>query len=237
MQSFVISAKNQSTKEEYVRKICDDHHVDRFDIYNVGEEKGTIGIEEIRNLQKKLFLKPLKSPTKAVVVKNAENLTIIAQNALLKSLEEPPNNTIIIVTVSNKDLLLPIILSRCKIIEPKEENTHRLPENEISQYLNILISLRSCGVGERLKLAQDMGKTKEEALVWLESMALITRKYLIDTVEQNSTRFNDLNHFNKGEFSTSQYLNLLTAFQKTHTILKTTNANPRFTLETLFLNL
>lgn len=218
MQSFVISAKNQSAKEEYVKKICDDHHIDRFDIYALEQEKGTIGIEEVRNLQKKLFFKPLKSPTKAVVVKNAENLTIIAQNALLKSLEEPPENTIIILTVSNKDLLLPTILSRCKIVELKERDV-QLSQNEFSQYLNLLISLRSCEVGERLKLAQDMGKTKEEALSFLETITLAIRKEIIE------------------QPSLPQYLNLLKSFQKTHTILQTTNANPRFTLETLFLNL
>ncbi|MDP3726717.1 MAG: hypothetical protein Q8Q96_00185 [bacterium] len=226
MQSFIISSKNQSIREEYAKKICGDHHVDRFDIYNVGQEKGTIGIEEVRNLQKKLFLKPLKSPVKAVVIKNAENLTLEAQNALLKSLEEPPDNTIIILTASNKDLLLPTILSRCKIVELKKEEA-QLSKNEISQYLDIFISLRSCGVGERLKLAQEVGKTKEEALVWLEAMIFVIRKELIVQVETE----------NYHELSASQHLNLLTSLQQAYTTLKTTNANPRFALETLFLNL
>lgn len=225
MQSFVISAKNQSAKEEYVKKICGDHHIDRFDIYALEQEKGTIGIEEVRNLQKKLFLKPLKSPTKAVVVKNAENLTIIAQNALLKSLEEPPENTLVILTVSNKDLLLPTILSRCKIIELKGEE-QSLQAQELSTFNSKLSTLLKDSVGKRLKFAQDMGKTKEEALLWLEAMILAIRKELIA----------NLNEANQSS-SISQSLNLLISFQKSYAVLKTTNANPRFTLETLFLNL
>ncbi|MBI2189920.1 MAG: hypothetical protein HYU49_00055 [Candidatus Levybacteria bacterium] len=242
MQSLIISAKNQKLAEEYVQKICADYQIDRFDIYNAEEEKGTIGIEKIRNLQKKLFLKPIRSKVKAAVIKNAENLTLEAQNALLKSLEEPPDNTIVILTVSNKDLLVSTILSRCKIIELKEDDA-QLPKNEISQYLDILISLRSYGIGERLKLTQDVGKTKEEALLWLEKMILITRGHLIETVEKNGSRFNDLNlpagkagHFSKDGFSAYQHLSLLISLQKSYVILKTTNANPRFTLETLLLN-
>lgn len=218
MQSFVIASKKKEAKEEYVKKICADYRIDRFDIYIVEQEKGTIGIEEVRNLQKKLFLKPLKSPTKAVVVKNAENLTITAQNALLKSLEEPPENTIIILTVSNKDLLLPTILSRCKIIELKGESPN-LQSHERSTFNVQLSTLLKSEVGERLKLAQDTGKTKEEALIWLESIILAIRNELIK------------------QPSRSQYLDLLKSLQKTHTILQTTNANPRFALETLFLNL
>lgn len=218
MQSLIISSKNQNAKDEYVKKICDDHRIDRFDIYIVEQEKGTIGIEEVRNLQKKLFLKPLKSPAKAVVVKNAENLTIAAQNALLKVLEEPPDNTIILLETKNKDLLLPTILSRCKIIELKGESS-KLQSHELSTFNSQLSTFLKSGVGERLKLAQDTGKTKEEALVWLETMMFVIRKELIE------------------QPSSTQYFNILISFQKAYFILQTTNANPRFTLENLFLNL
>src|SRR3989344_5694025 len=55
------------------------------------------------------------------------DITLEAQNALLKILEEPPNNTIIIITTPKKELLLPTIISRCKVIvlQEKEIKKHK----------------------------------------------------------------------------------------------------------------
>ena len=67
-------------------------------------------------------LKPFKGKTKVVVIQSYESITKEAQNALLKVLEEPPANTLIIILTLKKEFLLPTILSRCKIINLKEEN-------------------------------------------------------------------------------------------------------------------
>ncbi len=219
MQSILITSYNANTREDYALRICSDLHIDPFDITMLEpkETKAKIGIEDVRILQKKMFLKPFRSPIKAALIKNAELLTTEAQNSLLKLIEEPPAHTIIILTASNKDALLPTILSRCKIIELKDA-AYEISEKEISQNLKTLMSLSSVGTGERLKLAQDLSKNKDEAIIFLEKMILAARKTLIETYS-------------------SDYLNLLKSLQRTHTVLKTTNASPRLVLENLFLNL
>lgn len=218
MQTLIIDSKDKTKSLEHAIKICKDEKIDGFDIDIIEKTDASIGVEDVRNFQKKIFFKPIKSQTKAVVIKDSENLTIEAQNALLKVLEEPPSNTIIILTVTNSDLLLPTILSRGKIIRLKKEGLE-LSKDEIKKYNDILASLPSFGVGERLKLAESLTKNREETLFWLEKMILVLRKNLID------------------DASLTQLLNYLIAFQKTHTILSTTNANLRLTLENLFLNL
>lgn len=81
----------------------------------IDPESETISIDEIRHLQQ--FLK-LKVPSKhssikrVIVVHNAERLRIEAQNAFLKTLEEPPADTCIILTVPRSGMLLPTIISR-----------------------------------------------------------------------------------------------------------------------------
>ena len=76
-----------------------------------------VGIEDVRELIGELDRKPLNSPLKAALILKAQNLPIEAQNALLKTLEEPPENTRIILTAPTVESLLSTIGSRCLKIE------------------------------------------------------------------------------------------------------------------------
>lgn len=218
IQSFIIAAKDETQRKNYALKICTDNQIDNFDITIIGEELAALGIEEVRNLKKNIFLRPFKSQLKATIINIISNITQEAQNSLLKILEEPPQNTIIILTVENKELFLPTILSRCQMINLATSNW-QLATSELSvlsSQLSILIVGR---VGDRLTLAQLVGKNREEALAWLEKMITLARQKLIS------------------DPSIAQLLNYLITFQRTHTLLSTTNVNPRLALETLFLNM
>lgn len=221
MQSFIVSSKAQEKTEEYVIKFCQDCQIDNFDI-EIIQRDGSIGIEEIRNLQKKIFLKPLAGNTKATIIKNSQNLTPEAQNALLKVLEEPPPNTVIILTTQNKDLLLPTIRSRCKIIH-LQDVTPDLLEKNFPKTLKFLMSLLSYGVGDRFKLAQDISKTKQDSIAFLEEMIISIRHWLMENYTSKKTP--------------DKVFVMLKKFQKIHIILSTTNANPRLAIENLFLGL
>ena len=95
----------------------------------IHDDNGTISIEAIRDLQKFLQLKTIgtKPIRRAVVIEHAEALTKEAQNALLKILEEPPADTVLLLTADNQRALLPTILSRVQIIPvyAPEEQTLR----------------------------------------------------------------------------------------------------------------
>ncbi len=89
------------------------HSISPFDIIYLGENCGSIKIEQIRELRQKLNLKPFQGTNKATIIYNAQNLTPEAQNSLLKTLEEPPFDTVIILVAPNENLLLATIVSRC----------------------------------------------------------------------------------------------------------------------------
>ena len=220
MHSFLISSKDKKKTFQYIQTFCKENKIDPIDVNLFSSEKA-VGIEDVREIQKKLFLRPLKSPMKISILDASCGLTTEAQNSLLKMLEEPPNNTIIMLLVSQKEMVLPTILSRCKIVELKE--TLSLNKSEFTQYLNILISLSRRGVGEKLKLASDITKNEGETLIWLERTIIVARQKLIETYSKKP--------------STPQYLNILISLQKTYTLLKATTVNKRFALENLFLNL
>ncbi len=78
--------------------------------------EAVIKIDEIRNLQTKLGYLPYEGRTKVAIIDDAEQLNIQAANSFLKTLEEPPDSTILILIVSNIHKLMPTILSRCQTI-------------------------------------------------------------------------------------------------------------------------
>ena len=79
-----------------------------------GEEK--ISINEVRKIQRKINLKSQQSPLKICLIDNAERLTKEAQNAILKILEEPPQNSLFILITAKPKLLSATIRSRCQNI-------------------------------------------------------------------------------------------------------------------------
>ncbi len=129
----------------------------------------SIGIDEIRQIKTFLSRKPLGSSPNTVIIRSAEKLTLPAQNALLKTLEEPPGHSIIYLVTNHPDQLLPTILSRVQI-------TIKQLSNEIinSQSKDLLSKLlESTGVGERIKILNEAGFTRESFLEFLDNLELI----------------------------------------------------------------
>jgi hypothetical protein len=79
----------------------------------IAQKSSVLTINTVRVLTQKIQLTPVESSTKAVVVLGMENLQYEGANAWLKSLEEPPANTIIVMTTMKSERVLPTIRSRC----------------------------------------------------------------------------------------------------------------------------
>ena len=89
------------------------------DMARAREEKSSasqISISQIRRLRSDLALQGVRGRRKVAILEPAEKLTADAQNALLKTLEEPPAGCVLILVTSNADALLPTIRSRCQCI-------------------------------------------------------------------------------------------------------------------------
>ena len=81
---------------------------------NTAEGETKIYVEDIRDIKAFLSLRPYRGPYKFVIVDNADRLTVEAANALLKSLEEPTPNTVLILVSSQPRQLLATVSSRCQ---------------------------------------------------------------------------------------------------------------------------
>lgn len=83
-------------------------------IYVTHEKPGSIGVDDVREqINDTIMIRPYSSYYKIYIVDEAEKMTVQAQNALLKTIEEPPSYAVIILITTNQEAFLPTILSRC----------------------------------------------------------------------------------------------------------------------------
>ena len=84
-----------------------------------------ITVEQVRELERELYLRPFTAPLKVAVIFDAERMCLggaSAANAFLKTLEEPPAHTLILLTSGRPAMLLPTIISRCLRLDLGFEN-------------------------------------------------------------------------------------------------------------------
>lgn len=97
------------------RKVSGGSHAD---IHMVAPlpDKRDISIEQLRDMQRTLSLRPYEAPRKTCIIEPAERMSVNAANSLLKTLEEPPGNALIILLTENAGMLLSTIRSRCQLV-------------------------------------------------------------------------------------------------------------------------
>ena len=101
--------KNCNTCDSCI-KFNSSNNPDYLEIYPDGN---SIKIAQVRQMQEKVYQKPIVSNKKVFIIEDSEKMTEEAQNALLKTLEEPPEYMVIILITSNENKLLNTVKSRC----------------------------------------------------------------------------------------------------------------------------
>lgn len=151
MHAFLLVGNNPN--EELAARIKT-WKISSWDTIRIPEE-GTIGIEMIRNFEHDLSLSPRNSPAKVGVIHSMERLTVEAQNALLKTLEEPPPHTYIIGTTVVPEALLPTVLSRMSVV--------KLTISDTRNDTTLLTKLLGASPGKRLALLEPYVSTRDDA--------------------------------------------------------------------------
>jgi len=100
------------------------------DVRLVQPEKTTIRIEQIRELISEIAFQPFEAKYRVVILDPAEQMRLEAHNSMLKTLEEPPSSTFIILVTSNPYMLLPTIRSRARLL-----HFGGIPQRRIQEYL------------------------------------------------------------------------------------------------------
>jgi DNA polymerase-3 subunit delta' len=98
-------------------------HGNHPDVRVIEAVNGTIKIDQIRSMQREVALSPHEGRWKVYIIRQMERATTEAANCLLKTLEEPPAQVVLMLTASDMDQLLPTIISRCQVLNLRSPST------------------------------------------------------------------------------------------------------------------
>ena len=192
------------------------------DIIRITHEKpGTISVEDIRQqLNGDILIKPYSSLYKIYIIDEAEKLTIQAQNALLKTIEEPPIYAVILLLTTNVGMLLPTIQSRCVTLHLKPVSSaliekYLMEDLEIPDYYaNICTAFAQGNVGKakHLALSEDFKEMLSHALHLVKYISEMEVPELIE----------DLKRINTYKMEINDYLDLLIVWYRDVLLFKAT---------------
>ena len=174
------------------------------DIKYITHDKTSISVNDIREeLSNHISIKPYSSEYKIYIIPDANKMTEQAQNALLKTIEEPPVYAIIILLTENCDSLLPTIRSRCVTL-----TMNPIEKDKICTYLEnkfqlepeqAQIAANYCqgNIGKAIRFASssDFIEMKNQVLKLLKNLDSMDIASIIDTIKEFSTHKNDINDY------------------------------------------
>ena len=120
------------------RKIDNNTHPD---VKWIGKDERSrqIKIDEIRGLEREIVLKPYEGKYKVFIIVEAELMNIEAANSFLKTLEEPPKNSLLVLIVERPKGLPPTIVSRCQIVRLMPLATNELTSPDMIEWKNSVL--------------------------------------------------------------------------------------------------
>jgi DNA polymerase III delta prime subunit len=200
---------------------------DQIDVHYITLEQGKneISIDQIREIKNFLSLSPYNSLYKFVTINNAETMSRSATDALLKTLEEPQGNTILILITQTPDLLPKTIISRLQEIRFKQISLNKTAKDFINEeHVNILEK----PLNDIFKYIEKITKQDDNSEIFaiLDSWLFWFREKLIQPMAD---------HPQSGDHNTQQLLNILKEIQKSKDMISGSNVNQRLVLENLIL--
>jgi DNA polymerase-3 subunit delta' len=164
------------------------------DIICVSHEKqASIGVEDVREqLVGDVQIRPYNGKYKIYIIPDAEKMTVQAQNAILKTIEEPPSYAIIILLTTNDQYFLDTIRSRCvtmkiKPVEDELVKKYLMEQVHVPDYqADICVAFAQGNVGKAIRLAssEDFNTIKESAMQLIKNASRMEMHDIIEEVKR-----------------------------------------------------
>ncbi len=206
------------------------------DIIRVTHEKASIGVDDVRiKINNDIQVKPYSSPYKIYIIDEAEKLTEAAQNALLKTIEEPPVYAVLILLTNNLSALLPTILSRCITLKLKAVDQDLIRQFLMSEYkvpdyqaeLSAVFAQGNVGKAVKYASSDEFIGLKEDVLHLLKYLDEMEIYEIIDGLKRISEKKDRIN----------DYLDLMTIWYRDILMYKVTNDLNRLTYKNEYLDI
>ena len=218
------------------------------DFLYIEPDGNSVKIEQIRYIQRKIQEKPIISNKKVYIINDADKMTTEAQNCLLKTLEEPPEYSTIILIGSNENMFLSTIKSRCMII-----HFSKIEDEKIRKYLEEKYELKDISTNMLEIFQGSIGKAillkdKKEQYEKIELIIKsISQKSIIDILNMSEILykskeeiFDILEYINviliKLAKKDYEYIKCINSVEETKTRLKQ-NANYDMSIDNMLFNM
>lgn len=187
------------------KKIASGNHPD---IHCIEPDGTQIKVDQVRALQRELSFRPYEASRKACIIDGADRFNPSSGNSLLKTLEEPPGNALMILVANSADAVLPTIRSRCQILQfsqiSEDELTGFLEERGVApENARVAASLANGTVTKAIELAAEDGLAGRETL--LKGVCGLSKRSLTNL-------FAFAEQFDKDRENTLRSLELITGF-------------------------
>ena len=223
--AYIINGERFSGKE-YIAKVfamalqCEKHEIEpcnechackqalsgnQPDIIHLTHDKpNVITVDDIREqINRDIVIKPYAGDRKVYIINEAEKMNVQAQNALLKTLEEPPEYVVIIILTTNVAALLPTILSRCVVLnmKPVEDS---LVKEFLMKYVQVpdykaevcaAFARGNIGKAKILASSEEFDKIKTEAIALLKHIDEMNINEISLTIKQMNEYKLEINDF------------------------------------------
>ncbi len=227
MHAFLIISNSTEDRKKEKERILAKFKVDKFNQIVISTIDTSI--KNVRETIEKLHFKALNNKYKALIIENINSLSIPSQQTIIKTIEEPPENSIIIIEAENIDQVPPTIVSRTYslfISNTKTSSSEGIVKNS-SFWAKII---KNPSVSQRIAFASELISqvdSKEELILWIEDQLhffrLLLLKRLTESQKNNILNLNQLN----------QILRILLFSKKN----LSANVNMKLIIDHLFLNM
>jgi DNA polymerase-3 subunit delta' len=161
-----------------------------------GRQRKGISVDQLREVERSVALKPYEGRTRVVIVDPADDMTPEAQNAFLKTLEEPPPNVVFVLVATREERLLPTVRSRCRRVEFRlmaaDAIEAALRETDVeAEQSRLLARLAGGRVGWALEMAGNPAllEKRREVLAQARALAAMSLADRFDLAERLSGQF------------------------------------------------
>ena len=181
------------------------------DIKYITPMKKTLGVDDIREqINDDASIKPYAKPYKIYIIPASDTMTIQAQNALLKTIEEPPKYAIFILLAANVDKFLPTIMSRCVLLSARTVSDDEIAKDLKEKFgvgdydARVAASFAGGNIGKAKKLIESdtFKETKD-------SITDLVRDVANGGMDEISKIIKDLSAYKNDKEGLEEYLNML----------------------------
>lgn len=209
MQSFIILG-SEASQSTHIEAFITQQNIDH---YNITRLEGTVKIADVHAVVRSAHVHLGKNQKRLIIFSG--DITIPAQNALLKFIEELSADTFVFFLVPSKDILLETITSRCSVVTLRSDT--KVITDDYHQIINTIIHTRDHAAA-LLLLAESVSTVRE-----YEQFILKLRQEVLHSFLTNN---NSESHF---------LISLLRHVNEQYRFVKENNVNPKFTIETSIL--